>query len=183
MTSAQDLFLTLEQYLELESKSDVRHEYVGGRAFAMVGSTEAHNLRTGNVNALLRAIAQEKGCRAYTADMKLKIEQSVYYPDVMVTCDPYAGKSLYKEAPCVVVEVLSPSTHNVDRREKLAAYQKLPSLMDYLVVYQDIVKVEHYLRVGNEWEMRVQTTGTLKLACLGEAELDLAAIYAGTQED
>jgi len=172
MTSAQDLFLTLEQYLELESASEVRHEYVGGRIFAMVGATDAHNVLTSNIHVLLHGLARKAGCQAYVTDMKLRLSQSVYYPDVMVTCEPYSAKSLYKENPCLVVEVMSPSSVTVDRREKLAAYKQLPSLMDYLVVYQDIAKVEHYLRSGDDWQMRVLT--------IGEPELELSEIYAGT---
>jgi len=180
MTSTPDLFLTFEEYLELECASDLRHEYVGGRMFAMAESTDAHNVLTGNILALLHGLARETGCRAYAIQMKLRLAQSVYYPDVMVTCEPYSAKSLYKQSPCLVVEVISPSSEIVDRREKLAAYKQLPSVMDYLVVYQDLVKVEHYLRSGNAWQMRVLTTGVIKLVALGEPELELSAIYEGT---
>ena len=70
---ARFLQVSAEEYLELEAKSSVRHELVGGQVFAMAGASEAHNVIAGNVFALLRAHLRGSGCRAYIADMKAKI--------------------------------------------------------------------------------------------------------------
>lgn len=154
---ARELQISRMEYLELEEESDIRHEYVGGRIFAMVGATEAHELIVNNLNYRIRSQLQGSGCRIFTSSMKLLIKASgnFYYPDVMISCEPYAAKSVYKEAPCLIVEVLSPSTEGIDRREKLQAYQTIDSLKEYIIVSQDERQIELYRRVGDHWEPSV----------------------------
>ncbi|NET73445.1 MAG: hypothetical protein F6K62_21660 [Sphaerospermopsis sp. SIO1G2] len=45
--------ITVEQYLEAERYSNIRHEYVVGQVFAMVGASEEHNLIATNIIAIL----------------------------------------------------------------------------------------------------------------------------------
>jgi Uma2 family endonuclease len=81
-------------------------------------------------------------------DMKVRVEavDAFYYPDVIVTCEPIAAKSVFKSRPVLLVEVLSPGTELVDRSEKLLAYLKLESLMEYVLISQDEKRVEIYRR-------------------------------------
>ena len=67
-------------------------------------------------------------------DIKVRIDQapSFYYPDVFVTCDAADLEPDYKTKPCLVIEVLSPATEVIDRREKLLAYRKADSLREYV---------------------------------------------------
>lgn len=141
---ARRLNYTVEEYLELEAQSDVRHEYVAGRVFAMAGSSEAHNVIAGNIFARLRASLRGSGCRAFIFDMKARVEptDAFYYPDVMATCEEFDAASLFKSRPFLIVEVLSRSTASVDRREKFAAYRQIDSLREYAVVYQDRKRAE-----------------------------------------
>jgi Uma2 family endonuclease len=115
--------LTEAQYLRQEEAATVRHEYVGGEIHAMASASERHNRIAGNVFYHLRAATRGKTCRAFMADMKLRIAQPLtyYYPDVMLVCDPADDHPLYKQAPCFIAEVLSPATLAVDQREKWAA--------------------------------------------------------------
>jgi Uma2 family endonuclease len=48
--------------------------------------------------------------------------------------------------------VLSPSTEKLGRGEKWEAYQRLPSLTDYLLVSQHAKRIEHYRRSGDGWQ-------------------------------
>ena len=140
--------LSVEEYLALEEKSEARHEYVAGYIFAMAGATDAHNVITMNVAARFRPHISRSGCRVYMVDMKVRVEavDAFYYPDVMVTCEAFAAKSVFKSKPILLVEVLSPGTELTDRREKLSAYFKLESLIEYVLISQDEKRVEIYRR-------------------------------------
>jgi Uma2 family endonuclease len=140
--------LSVEEYLAREEKSEIRHEYVAGYVFAMAGATDAHNIIAGNVHARVRPHLRRSGCRVYMVDMKLRVEavDAFYYPDVMVTCEAFAAKSVFKSKPILLVEVLSPGTALTDRREKLSAYFKLKSLIEYVLISQDKRQVEVYRR-------------------------------------
>ena len=142
--------LTFDEYLAFEEQSDVRHELVDGHLYAFAGASDRHSLITVNITTLLRVSARGSGCRVYDSDMKLRISaRTGYYPDVMVACDPADNQPLYRRNPCLLVEVLSPSTSLTDRREKLIAYQAIESLQGYFMIYRDEHRVESYVRNGD----------------------------------
>ena len=92
------------------------------------------------------------------ADMKLNVAvaNSFYYTDVMVTCEPFDGKSVYVKSPVLIAEVLSRSTAHIDRREKLVAYRRLSLLRDYLIIHQDKLRIEVFRKDKDEqWEFVV----------------------------
>ena len=130
--------MTVEEYLSFEEKSQTKHEYVDGFVFAMTGASARHNIISGNVFSLLRAHVKGSQCRAFIMDMKARVEISncFYYPDVIVSCGKLNDEAVVAPDPVLIVEVLSPSTASVDRREKLLAYQQVPSLREYMVVHQ-----------------------------------------------
>ena len=109
--------VTRSDYLQLERDSQIRHEWVGGALHAMTGTSGVHNRVAGRLYARLLPAADRHGCRTYISDMRIMTERAGYYPDVMVTCgeqaDPY-----YETAPCLLIEVVSPSTRDIDQREK-----------------------------------------------------------------
>jgi Uma2 family endonuclease len=173
--------LTIEEYLDLEERADVKHEYVGGQVYAMSGVTKRHNLIAINLVTELRAAAKGTDCRVYIADVKVRASRDViYYPDVMVACGPDRGSALVEEAPCLVVEVISPSTEMIDRREKLLVYRRLESLRSYLVVDQAARRIDHHWRADDgTWQREVvEGSGRVSIACPGTT-LTLAAIYEG----
>jgi len=157
---AFELF-TPEQYLEDEMSREVRHEYIGGTVHAMGGATRRHNRLA---FALARHLESRKGsgpCQVYLESVKVRVRtvlgEHFYYPDVMVGCDPEDAHELYLEHPSIIVEVLSPSSREIDRGQKLLAYQTIPSLRHYLIVSQDERKIEWLRRDGNAWEVVVLT--------------------------
>jgi len=148
-------YLSEQDYLTYELTADVRHEYVDGQLYAMAGAGERHNRITLNIAFQLRAAARGGHCGVFVNDMKLRLAQGkmYYYPDVMLVCNRQDIADSYKEQPCFIAEVLSPSTMAIDRREKLLAYQKIPSLQYYLLVSADSLKVEYFLRdADGEWQ-------------------------------
>lgn len=175
---ARELFVTVEEYLEGEQVSPVKHEYVDGRVFAMGGASLAHTRIIRNLVVLLDRASRGGPCEVLQQDMKVHPDEgSYYYPDLTATCveqrDPYVVT-----APCLVVEVLSPSTEAVDRGEKLQRYRRLPSLEAYVLVSQDRAHVEVYRRgIGGVWTYEeLFEDEALALPCLG-VSLDVGAIY------
>ena len=77
----------------------------------------------------------------------------------------------FELAPDWVCEVLSPSTEVIDRREKLLAYRKLPTLRHYLLVSQEQRAVQWHQRdADGQWLISdLQGSGTLVLDCPGLA--------------
>lgn len=140
-----------EDYLHLEETGEIKHEYVDGEIYAMSGASRRHNMIAGNAYLRLRAQAKGSGCEAYTSDVKVYIEaqNSFYYPDAMLVRGKDDANTHYVTRPCIVVEVISPSTSVIDRREKRMAYRKLPSLTAYLLVEIDRRHVEYFLRGDN----------------------------------
>ena len=157
--------LTIEEYLDREQYSDVRHEYVNGIVYALMGGTERHNQICLTVAATLRQHLRGEPCRVFMSDMKVLAATVFYYPDVMVVCDKGNPDALYQTEPILLAEVLSVSTEAKDRLEKLVAYQGLPSLKEYVLVSQDQVHVDVYRRLGDDWEIESLHYGdTVRLA-------------------
>ncbi|MHB1202377.1 MAG: Uma2 family endonuclease [Acidithiobacillus sp.] len=175
--------LPVEEYLEGEQRSEIRHEYVAGQVYAMAGAKLRHNAIVRNL-AVLLGQHKKTFCEFFIADMKVRVRSidAFYYPDIVLRCGtPLPGDSLYLEDPCLVIEVLSASTANIDRREKLHAYQALPSLREYVLVDSDSRSIELYRRRPEGWwyELLGESEGdSLRFQCVDLA-LSLAEVYAG----
>ena len=173
--------LSVGEYLRVEEASPVKHEYVAGQIFALAGATKRHNHITVNLVTCLAAAARGGRCGVYLADVKLRVSEEVlYYPDVMVACGPAGEDPLIEDSPCLVIEVTSPSTEMIDRREKVLAYRQIASLQAYVIVHQGEPRVERHWRDGSDvWRYdEVAGEGRVALPC-PEVELSLDAIYEG----
>lgn len=171
--------MSLDEYLEFEERSPVRHEYVAGEVYAMSGATTRHNLITLNIVSHLRTAARARGCRVFATDVKLRAAADrIYYPDVIVACGKAARVELIIEEPTLVVEVTSPSTRATDRREKLDAYRRIASLCLYLIVDQRRRHAFVYRREsGGEWSrLEIQGDGEIPIPVL-ETTLRMADLY------
>lgn len=137
-------------YLNNELASPVKHEFVNGEVYAMAGGSVRHNLISGNIFAALRSHLIDNECDVIIADVKLKTtDEAYYYPDVFVSCDNKPQSQYYREEPVLIIEVASPSTREIDRREKLRAYQQMPSVREYAIVEQDKLHIELHRRQPN----------------------------------
>ena len=147
--------LSPADYLAGEAGAEIKHEYVDGQVFAMAGASERHNRIAGNIFYHLRSAARGTPCGVYMADMKLRISSvnAFYYPDVMLSCDESDKDPIQKSAPCIVAEVISPSTATTDRREKALAYRQIPTLKAYILAEQDRRSVSYFIRdESGEWQ-------------------------------
>lgn len=138
----QQLKFSLDDFMQWESEQSERHEYINGEVFAMTGARDTHNTIALNIASALRSALRGSPCRAFIADMKLRIDaaDAAFYPDVMVTCDardktPEAD--LAKRHPTLIVEVLSESTAAYDRGLKFECYRNIETLKEYLLIEQD----------------------------------------------
>lgn len=179
--------ITLEEYLGSEMASPVRREYVRGEVYAMAGTTINHNRIVRRLLELLSPAAQQKNCEVLFQDIKLKIPLSsragtfsevVYYPDLMVVCGPINPKSHFVDGACLIVEILSPSTAQTDKREKKENYLTLDSLEAYLLVDSESRLVEGYFRTPEGWAKKSWSQGEVELPCPG-ATLNLEGLYQG----
>lgn len=177
-------YLTLDQYLELERASPIKHEYCNGKAYAMAGTTDSHNLIVGNLYTLIRTHIRGSDCRVYFSDVKARLEECncFYYPDLMVTCDPQdAETTTYKSYPKLVVEVLSDSTEAFDRGDKFIDYQTLPTLEEYILVSTKQQRVECYRRTEQQlWIFQFYTPNQNTFHF---ASINFQATFAALYED
>ena len=153
--------LTPEEYLELETQSPIKHEYIDGEVYAMAGTTDTHNTIALNFAILIRAHLRGTNCRVYFADIKARLEQCncFYYPDLLVTCDTRDQEtSTYKRFPKLIIEVLSESTEAFDRGDKFNDYQTLYTLEEYVLVNTKHQRVEIFQRhKQGEWIFKTYT--------------------------
>src|SRR2546427_1385475 len=154
---------TPEEYLALERKADYKSEYVNGQVIAMAWANRSHNLIAGNLYREVSRQLRGRPCEAYISNMRVKVSRTgLYtYPDVVVVCGEIHFEDVHNDTllnPTVIVEVLSASTEAYDRGEKFAHYRRLESLQEYLLVAQDKVRIEHYVRQGAQWVLSEAST-------------------------
>ncbi len=145
--------ISVANYLEGEKDSPIRYEYFCGEVYAMAGTTMRHNIIAGEIFARLLAKLANSKCQPFMSDVKVRANtETFYYPDVMVTCEGIKQNSLVCENPILIIEVTSPSTEKIDRREKLALYLRMPSVQEYVIVDQHKMNVEiHRRQPDGQW--------------------------------
>ena len=171
--------LTPEEYLEGEKIAEVRHEFVDGFVYAMVGTSLRHSDIKMNITAWLRS-RMPTGCGLYNGDVKLMVradtDTSFYYPDVFVSCGPREPEAHYLRDATLVVEILSPSAERTDRGEKFQAYTAMSSVTDYMLVSQDGACVEVFRR-QHGWKREIYAMGDVIALDAIQHPLPVAEIY------
>jgi Uma2 family endonuclease len=173
--------ISVEDYLAGERIAEVKHEYVAGAVYAMVGVSDRHETIAGNLYIALRNAMRGGPCQVFFGGVKVRIriasDERFYYPDIMVACDPSDRDPYYRNRPLLLMEILSPSTERIDRAEKAEAYRRIDSLREYLLITQDQRRVEIQRR-ENEWMPEViEASGKVRLVSL-DLDLDLDILYA-----
>lgn len=146
-------YISVEDYLDGERKSEVKHEYVEGLVYAMAGASVKHNMITANMLGMLWGGLKNTDCFPLSSDMLLKTSDECYrYPDLLVICDNDASDDDYvRESPLLIVEVLSKSTRKKDKTEKRQEYLAIPSLQEYILIEQDFSEIDVQRR-SNNWQ-------------------------------
>ncbi len=171
------------EYLTYERQVAYKNEYIAGQIVAMSGSSLAHNRISMNLAWLLISQLRGGSCETFGSDMRVKVTaQGIYtYPDISVVC----GEPQFEDTqvdtllnPTLIIEVLSPSTERYDRGAKFGYYRALPSLQAYLLVAQDRMLVEQFVRDGDGWRLTVVSdpAAVLPLPAIG-CTLPLAEVY------
>jgi Uma2 family endonuclease len=183
MASTARITYTPEEYLTLERRAEYKSEYINGEIYAMSGASKEHNWITLNLASEIRQQFKGRPCDVFSADMRVQVSATgMYtYPDVVAVC----GGSTFEDKevdtltnPTMIAEVLSASTEAYDRGDKFAHYRRLPSLQEYLLISQDKIRVEHYLRRDHEWIFTElsELDGTLYMASV-DCSVALRDIY------
>jgi len=178
-------FITVEDYLEGEKDSPIRHEYVNGHVFAMAAASDRHNIIAGTIYSSLLNSPSAGSCRPFISDMKLVVDANTYYyPDVLVACDPPGGDRYTRRQPILIVEITSHTTERTDRFEKLPAYKRITGLKECVLVAQDQMFIEIHRMVDGQWRTEIFTKPeeVLRLDSVG-LSLTLAEIYRNAELD
>jgi len=149
VTSPQSTDLSPEDYLKQEEGSQVKHEYINGKIYPIAGASDTHVTIALNTASALKSQLRGSHCRVYLSDMKLQIQSlnRFYYPDVLVTCDAKDQEtSLYKQFPCLIIEILSGSTEGFDRGDKFFDYQTIKMLQEYLLINTKHKRIDYFQR-------------------------------------
>ena len=153
-------YYTLEEYFALEKAGEARYEYWDGDIVCMSGGTPKHYILSSNIHLKIGRQLEGKKCQAFTEGIPIKTPKlpPYRYADMSVVC----GDSQFENMrgiyalvnPLLVVEVLSSTTEEVDKKEKRIAYQALRSLQEYLLIAQDAPQITQYIRQGDFWVVK-----------------------------
>lgn len=147
---------TYAEYVAIANDSTVKYEYVAGEIIAMAGGTIAHARLISRMTSALDHALEGKPCIVLPSDMRVRIRAAdrTTYPDLFVVCGQPEQDASDDHAvvnPTVIVEVLSDSSNDSDRTDKFAAYRRLGSLREYVLVSQRERRIETYRRDGRRW--------------------------------
>lgn len=187
MSSQPKTRLTAQEYLTLEREAEYKSEYYKGEVFAFAGASLQHNLIAANILATIHGQLRGGPCSAFSSDMRITIPQTSHfaYADVVVVCgQPQLDDALEDNLlnPIVIVEVLSSSTERYDRGTKFESYQRIASLMEYVLVSQERPRAEQFLRQPDGRWLYSETSdqASIKLISI-DCELSLNDIYENVE--
>jgi Uma2 family endonuclease len=190
MAAAAREYLTPEEYLALERRSETKHEYFDGQRFAMVGGSPRHSHLGGNIVTTLNNALVGRPCIVFNSDLMVGLTKrhAYAYPDATVVC----GTPRYGEDeqdvllnPLLIAEVLLPSTERYDRTGMFLRYQSIASFAEYLLIEQDTPRVELCSRQPDgswEWSIAEGPEATLTIPSL-DCTIALTDIYRNVTFD
>lgn len=159
MASLPTSYISLEEYIAGEERSETLHEYYRGEVFPIEAATFRHQEILSSLFGELHLQLRPKGCRVLSSGTRTATSpEGLYaYPDLVVICgavqfsprDPNAVAN-----PKALIEVLSPSTKDYDRGTKFELYSTIASLSEYIVVHQDQILIEHRVKQSGGWFLR-----------------------------
>ena len=157
---ANQEWLTIEEYNQLEEEKQWGYEYLNGRVVPREEADLAHSFTASNLSNLLGKALNETEYKVLTSVAKFHIEQEnvSLYPDLAVVCSPWERSEDDAGAlknPLLIVEIISDSSAAYDQGEKFNYYRKIPTLQEYVLLDTDIWHVETRLRnlEENTWQI------------------------------
>jgi len=199
MSAAKKLnLISVEDYLQGELVSPVKHEYVAGVVYAMAGARNVHNRISSNCLVSLGNGLRGKRCQAFNSDTKVRVRLTThmrfYYPDAMVVCQANPPGDSFQDQPVIIAEILSAATRRTDEGEKKDAYLTIATLSAYVLIETDRPRVVVHRRgadgafaaelyEGMDSSIAFDDVGcTIKLSELYE-RVDFAAVAAEAVSD
>ncbi len=150
--------MTVEEYVEFEERSEIRHEFIDNQLIPMPGTTRIHNTICFLLRSLLEQMLKGQQYQIYAESVKVQISplKDYTYPDIVVTNDPIdlAGDDAYFiKQPCVIFEVISKNSRIDDSVDEFIRYKKIESLQNYILVDSEKLWVEvRYKTPEGAWE-------------------------------
>lgn len=171
--------MTVEEFLEWEERQELRHEFDGIQPMAMTGGTYAHDRITINLTTALVSRLRGGPCRPHGGNLKIRVGNSIRYPDASVTCEPIGRNSMIAPNPVVVFEVLSKGTARTDRIVKNREYASTASTRRYVMLEQAEIAGTVFERVGDDWIGHLLGPDTVLVMPEIGIELPIAELYEG----
>ena len=175
---------SLEWYWDVEDRTEYKNEYIDGQIISRIGTSVRH-MRIA-LNLAIDLWEREDVPWHVLNGIRMKVEATGAYvwPDVMVYEEPgrFEERRPHDDEmlldPILLVEVYSPLTEALDRGAKWAHYRTIPSLREYVLIAQDEVSIERFVRHGDDWLYSTisDPDGVLSLASLG-CEVAVREIY------
>ena len=169
----------VEQFLAWADGREGRWELVDGVPMAMAGARTRHDQVVVNALASLRPQLRGSSCRVFTGDTGVVVPAgNVRRPDLGIDCGPYDPEALAAGTPKLVVEVLSPSTRQIDVLRKLDEYRALPTIDYVLMIDPGVIQVLLWSRENDGWSSMVfeDLAARIELPNL-EVSLSLSTLY------
>jgi Uma2 family endonuclease len=181
--SAHPVHYTFREYVAHEAASNVKHEYLDGQIYAMAGGTPSHAALASAITGILYPQLRGGPCRAHSSDLRVRVAATglATYPDVTIVCGPRELDPDDKNTvtnPTLIVEILSPSTEEYDRGEKLEHYRRIPTLRQVVLVAHRERRVDVWTRgEGGVWtSVEGREHAVVELDAIG-ARLDVGELY------
>lgn len=154
-TQPQHLY-SPEEYVALEQRLGVKHEYHAGQVFEMAGASAPHCRLQVTLAAEVQTRLRGAACAAYSSDFRVVVERADFatYPDLSIISGRPQPANGFKHSctnPNVLIEVLSPGTERYDRGAKFDRYRKLPSLREYILISQHEAAIDLYRLENGKW--------------------------------
>jgi Uma2 family endonuclease len=132
-------YVSPQDYLQMERKSPIKHQYLDGKMVATAGASLAHNDIVANLLREIGSFLKGTQCKIRPSDLRISIPSanSYTYPDATIICGkPEMEDDKFDTArnPAVIFEVLSGTTEEYDSGNKFLYYQRIPSLKEYILV-------------------------------------------------
>ncbi len=169
-------------YLAGELISQIKHEYIDSKVYAMAGASRNHERISINILTRLIPHLRDMPCEPFSSDMKIKAAGNFFYPDVSVVCNDEQGNDYYTEAPIIIVEILSKNTRRLDKTIKLQAYKTVESLQEYVLIEQDYIEIEICRRSANWFPARYYLGDEITFESIG-LTLSVVEIYQRVENE
>lgn len=152
------------------------------RPRAMAAGTDRHHDLIVTVAVAIKRRAPP-GCRVLAGGAAVTTgQETVREPDILLACGDRRDGPRETQDPTLIVEVLSPSTANIDRGEKLLEYQERESVREIWLMDSTRRRVTIHTRgEGDLWLSRnVIGRGTFVSPTLGDT-IPLDELYEGVE--